>query len=58
MEKASQRYEGFRSPQGDGADITFQALMNYVKTDSPDLLVLGGDIIDSAMYASIDFVQQ
>lgn len=58
MQKASQRYEGFRSPQGDGADITFQALMNYVKTDSPDLLVLGGDIIDSAMYASIDFVQQ
>lgn len=58
MEKASQRYEGFRSPQGDGADLTFKSLMNYIKTDSPDLLILGGDIIDSAMYASIDFVKQ
>lgn len=57
-EKAAQRYEMFRSPEGLGADETFHNVMQYVKKEQPDLLILGGDIIDSAMWASIDFVSK
>ena len=55
-EKAAQRYEMFRSPLGKGADETFHNTMEYVRIEQPDLLILGGDIVDSAMWASIDFV--
>ncbi len=56
-DKALARYEIFKSPDGIHADDIFAEEMDYVKDTSPDLLVLGGDIVDSAMYASIDFVK-
>ncbi len=55
--KASVRYEAFLSPDGLHADEIFNEEIDYVKHISPDLLVLGGDITDSAMYASVDFVK-
>lgn len=57
-EKAAERYEASRSQNGTAAEDTFQQLMNYVKAQNPDLLILGGDILDSAMFASIDFVKE
>ncbi len=59
LEKAKARYEGFREESGGtGADESFRELMAYVKEEQPDLLILGGDIVDSAMWASIDLVQE
>ncbi len=57
-DKAGSRYAMFQSPEGVSADKVFAAEMEYVKKQSPDLLILGGDIIDSAMYASIDYVKE
>lgn len=54
--KAAARYAGFYAPDGDAADVSFLKLMNYVSEEEPDLLILGGDIVDSAMWASVDFV--
>lgn len=56
-EKAALRYLTFLSPDGLHADEMFAEEMDYVKSVSPDLLILGGDIVDSAMYASIDYVK-
>ena len=58
MEKAASRYESFRDANGEGADESFQAIMDYTSGEEPDLVILGGDIVDSAMWASIDFVQE
>lgn len=57
MEKADSRYLGFQNEDGMGADKSFLDIMDYVKKERPDLLVLGGDVIDSAMWASIDLVE-
>lgn len=57
LEKAASRYNGFRNADGEGADVSFQSLMNYVSQKKPELLILGGDIVDSAMWASIEFVK-
>lgn len=57
-DKAESRYLMFLSPDGVGADKVFASEMAYVKKQCPDLLILGGDIIDSAMYASIDYVKE
>ncbi len=57
-DKAAGRYESFQSKNGIYADKMFSALIQYVKKEQPDLLIFGGDILDSAMYASIDFVQK
>ncbi len=56
MDKAALRYQSFLSPDGLKADEMFAEEMAYVRDHKPDLLILGGDIIDSAMYASIDYV--
>ncbi len=58
LEKAAARYEGFRNAEGEGADVSFQTLMEYAAKEEPELLILGGDIVDSAMWASIDFVKE
>lgn len=55
-EKAKTRYESFVSWDNCYADESFENVINYVKNEEPDLLILGGDVIDSAMYASVDFV--
>jgi len=57
-DKAALRYQSFVSPDGIKADEMFAEEMAYVSKLKPDLLILGGDIIDSAMYASIDFVDK
>lgn len=58
LEKSSERYQGFCSDDGESADVTFVKLMDYIKWEQPQLMILGGDIIDSAMWASIDFVDE
>lgn len=55
-DKATLRYSAFVSPDGLHADEMFTEEMDLVKEQAPDLLILGGDIVDSAMYASIDLV--
>lgn len=57
IDKAGSRYDAFVSPDGLKADEMFAEQMAYVKEISPDLLILGGDITDSAMYASIEYVK-
>lgn len=58
MDKAALRYQSFLSPDGLKADEMFAEEMAYVREHRPDLLILGGDIIDSAMYASIEYVDK
>ena len=55
--KALERYEAFVTSDGIHSDDIFKEEMAYVKGQSPDLLILGGDVIDSAMYASVDFLK-
>lgn len=57
MEKASRRYLSF-SKGNDYADKTFRDLLNKAVEEKVDLIILGGDIIDSAMFSSIDFVKK
>ena len=57
-DKAEARYAMFHNPDGVGADKVFASEMEFVKKQDPDLLILGGDIVDSAMYASIDYVKE
>jgi len=57
-DKAASRSSSFYSKEGVPSEEVFTALMDYVKKEQPDLLILGGDIIDSAMWASIDYVSQ
>lgn len=56
--KAAERYSFFTGKNGRKADENFKALMNYIREKDPDLVILGGDIIDSAMYASIEYVEE
>ena len=58
IEKAQARYEIFRNKSGVGADESFRGMIAYIAEEQPDLLILGGDIVDSAMWASIDLVQE
>ncbi len=54
----SQRYELFRDETGRGADETFKELIAYVIEEDPDLLILGGDILDTATLKGVEFVGQ
>ena len=58
MEKAVSRYEMFRSKEGIGSEESFRDMIGYVTESNPDLLILGGDILDSAMWKSIDYVTE
>ena len=58
MEKAASRYEMFRSKGGIGAEESFEDMLEYISDEEPDLLVMGGDIVDSAMWASIEHVAE
>ena len=53
--KAKERYETFKSWDGAYADESFKSVIQYVRSENPELLVIGGDLLDSAMYAGIDF---
>ena len=56
LEKAAKRYEYFKSFDDSYADESFETVIKYVESENPDLFVLGGDVVDSAMYAGIEFV--
>lgn len=57
IEKAAKRYKDFTCWDGEGADKAFEECIKYVKREKPDVFLLAGDIIDSAMEASIDFLR-
>ncbi len=58
MEKAGSRKQAFEQESGKTAARTFQNLVTQANDRGVDLAVFAGDIIDSAMYASIDFVKK
>ena len=58
QEKAEQRQAGFVDENGTPSYETFDRLIKASNTLGSDLLILGGDIIDSAMYASVDYVTE
>ena len=58
LEKAASRYEMFRSENGIGAEESFRDMVEYISDEEPDLLIMGGDILDSAMWASIEHVSE
>lgn len=55
MEKAALRGMGFAA-DGIQSHDRFAAIIDKVTEADGDVVILGGDIIDSAMYASIDYV--
>lgn len=57
-DKALSRFAMFKDSKGNDANKTFNDMIEYTKYLSPDLLILGGDITDSAMLASIEAVEQ
>ena len=56
-DKAAQRSASFKA-DGIEAWDRFDALVGEASSTDNDILILGGDIIDSAMYASIDHVKE
>lgn len=54
--KAKERYEYFKSFDESFADESFETVIKYVESEEPNLFILGGDVVDSAMYAGIEFV--
>ena len=57
-EKARARREAFERESGKIASRTFHNLITEAKNRNADLTIFAGDLTDSAMYASIDFVQK
>lgn len=57
MEKARSRKEAFEQESGKIATRTFQNIVTASIKNNADLTIFAGDITDSAMYASVDFVQ-
>lgn len=56
-EKANQRSELFQGPNNKKPVDILKEFVNETNEESGDLAILGGDIIDSAMYESIDEVK-
>ncbi len=56
-DKAAARAAGFKWGESEAWE-TFGALLDETEKNPGETLILGGDIIDSAMYASIDFVSK
>lgn len=57
LEKAQQRQAAFCDENGVASPETFDKLVKASNTLESDLFIMGGDIIDSAMYASIDYLK-
>lgn len=53
-----QRYVGFQNSRGEGSEIAFRDILQYVSGEEPDLLVLGGDILDAATWASVEYLDE
>lgn len=58
LKKAQARKEAFEKESGKIATRTFHNLMTQAINCKVDLTIFAGDITDSAMYASLDFVGQ
>lgn len=58
LEKAQARRQAFENESGKAAVRTFRNLITESIRSEADLTIFAGDITDSAMYASIDFVQE
>lgn len=58
LEKAQMRREAFERESNKTAVRTFHNLITKSIQSQADLTIFAGDITDSAMYASIDFVQK
>ena len=58
IEKAQTRREAFARESKKTAVRTFHNLITQSNRNDTDLTIFAGDITDSAMYASIDFVQK
>ncbi len=58
MEKALARRQAFEAESGKVASRTFANLMDAANEGNADLTIFAGDITDSAMYASIEFVEK
>lgn len=56
MEKAKDRETSF-SFEGILPQDRFDSLIDYAKTSDFEMVILGGDILDSAMYSSIEHVE-
>ena len=41
-----------------GSEKNFSIVMDYVKKESPDLVIFGGDLADEATYASIEYIEK
>lgn len=54
---AKERWEYFKR-DSKGSEKNFSILMEQVRKDNPDLVVFGGDIVDSISYASVDYVRK
>lgn len=54
---AKDRYEYFIR-DSKGSEKNFSILMEQVRKDNPDLVIFGGDIVDSISYASVDYVRK
>ncbi|MBR5376225.1 MAG: metallophosphoesterase [Lachnospiraceae bacterium] len=57
-DKAVFRYGNMMDANGRPAYQTFHEFIDYANAENPDLFILGGDILDSAMMASVNFLQQ
>ena len=58
QEKADARQAAFVDEEGTPSWETFDRLVRASNTMGSDLFVMGGDILDSAMYASIDYLKE
>lgn len=58
LEKAETRRQAFARESGKNAARTFHNLITEAVNSDTDLTVFAGDITDSAMYASVEFVQK
>lgn len=56
-EKTDTRYLDFIVDSKSSAE-NFEELFKYIRKAKPDLVILGGDITDSATYESIEFVEK
>lgn len=56
-DKAVYRYGHMLDANGRPAYQTFHEFVDYANAEKPELFILGGDIVDSAMLASVNFLQ-
>jgi len=57
LEKSANRSNSF-TVEGAAPEETFDRLIKEANKSNADLVILGGDIIDSAMYASVEHVEK